>query len=72
MLRRCAELDGSEPPQEALRHVMEGLVQRLPKRAVDAGMFAFSVESCDLVELSGDYVQIGRMEVGQSDRTHCA
>ena len=50
---------------------MDGLVQRLPKRAVDAGMFAFSVESCDLVEPSGDCTQIGKMELGQSDRTHC-
>jgi flagellar motor switch protein FliN/FliY len=64
------ERDGSEPLLEAWRQVMEGLVQRLPKRAVDAGMFAFSVESCDLAEPSGDYAQIGRMELGQSDRTH--
>ena len=50
---------------------MDGLVQRLPKRAVDAGMFAFSVESCELAEPSEDYTQIGRMELGRSDRTHC-
>lgn len=65
------ELDGSEPLREAWRHVMEALVQRLPKRAVDAGMFAFSVESCDLVEPLRDYPLIGRMELGHSDRGHC-
>jgi flagellar motor switch protein FliN len=65
------ELDASEPLREAWRHVLEGLVQRLPKRAVDAGMFAFSVESCDLAEPSRDYALIGRMELGHSDRGHC-
>ena len=65
------ELDGPEPLLEAWRRVMKGLVQRLPKRAVDAGMFAFSVESCELAEPSEDYTQIGRMELGRSDRTHC-
>lgn len=65
------ELDGSEPMPEVWRHVMEGLVQRLPKRAVDAGMFAFSVESCELVDPTADRTQIGRMELGQPDRTHC-
>jgi flagellar motor switch protein FliN/FliY len=64
--------DGAELVGDAWRQIMEGLVQRLPKRAVDAGMFAFSVESCDLAEPSGDYAQIGRIELGQSDRIHCA
>jgi flagellar motor switch protein FliN/FliY len=64
--------DESEPMRETWRQFMEGLVQRLPKRAIDAGMFAFSVESCDLAKPSGEYVQIGRMEIGQSDRIHCA
>jgi flagellar motor switch protein FliN/FliY len=65
------ELDGPESLLEAWRQVMEGLVQRLPKRALDAGTFAFSVESCDLAEPSGDYAQVGRMELGRSDRPHC-
>jgi flagellar motor switch protein FliN len=63
--------DGSEPLREAWRKVMDGLVRRLPKRAVDAGMFAFSVESYDLAEPLGNYAQIGRMELGQGDRTSC-
>lgn len=65
------KLDGSESLPETWRHIMEGLVQRLPKRSLDAGMFAFSVESCDLAEPSRDYAQIGRLELSQSDRPHC-
>ena len=65
------EPDGSGLLREAWREIMEGLVQRLPKRAVDAGMFAFSVESCDLAEPLEDYAQIGKMELGQSDRKRC-
>jgi flagellar motor switch protein FliN/FliY len=64
-------LDRSEALRKAWRQIMDGLVQRLPKRAVDAGMFAFSVESCDLVEPSANYAQIGRMELGKADRTYC-
>jgi flagellar motor switch protein FliN/FliY len=70
-VKSLLELDGSESLLEAWRLVMQGLVQRLPKRAVDAGMFAFSVESCDLVGPFRDYAVIGRMELGRSDRTHC-
>ena len=47
---------------------MEGVVQRLPKRAADAGMFAFSVESFGLAESPADYSQIGRMELGEVGR----
>lgn len=65
------ELDGPEDLYEIWRQVMEGLVQRLPKRAVDAGMFAFSVESFDLSDSSAICAQIGRMELGESDRRHC-
>ncbi len=50
---------------------MEGLVQRLPKRALDAGMFAFSVGSYDLGKSLEGSVQIGRMELGQGDRLGC-
>ena len=64
-------LDGSEPLREAGRQIMEGLVQRLPKRSLDAGIFAFSVESCELAEPSGEYAHIGRMELGESEGTHC-
>jgi len=65
------DIDGSSSLVDAWRKIMEGLVQRLPKRAIDAGMFAFSVESYDLAESSADSVQIGRMELGQGDLTRC-
>jgi flagellar motor switch protein FliN len=65
------EPDGPEELRETWREVMEGMVQRLPKRAVDAGMFAFSVESFELAEPSMDYAQIGRMELGEVDQSHC-
>lgn len=47
--------------------VMEGLVKYLPKRAADAGIFAFSVESHQLVESAAEGVQIGRMELSEAD-----
>lgn len=65
------ELEGSGPLPEVWREVMEGLVQLLPKRAVDAGMFAFSVESFALVESAIGCIQIGRIELGEADRSHC-
>lgn len=65
------EPDDTEPWREACQQIMEGLVQRLPKRAVDAGTFAFSVESCDLAEPSGEYSQIGTIELSQPDLTSC-
>lgn len=65
------ELDQSEPCRDSWQQIMEGLVQRLPKRALDAGMFAFSVEACDLVEPSGMYVQIGKIELSRSDHKPC-
>ena len=65
------EMDGSELLREAWRDIMEGLVKRLPKRAVDTGMFAFSIESCDLAEPSGNHALIGKMELGRSDQTDC-
>lgn len=64
-------INDPEPLGKAWRHVMEGLVQRLPKRALDAGMFAFSVESYDLGESLEGSVQIGKMELGQGDGTDC-
>jgi flagellar motor switch protein FliN len=63
------ELDNAQKLQETWREVMEGLVQRLPKRAADAGMFAFSVESFELTESSVDHSKIGRMELGEVDRS---
>jgi len=65
------ELDRPEALREAWHEVMVGLVQRLPKRAVDAGTFAFSVESFELAELSTDYAHIGQMELGEADGSHC-
>ena len=65
------EIDDSVPLREAWREVMEELVQRLPKRAADAGMFAFSVESCDLTDTSENCTQIGRMELSQGDQIQC-
>jgi len=43
--------------------LMEGVVKYLPKRAADAGMFAFSVESHHVIESSAEGVQIGRIEL---------
>lgn len=63
--------DEFDPSRDSCQQIMEGLVQRLPKRAVDAGTFVFSVESCDLVEPSGMYVQIGKIELSQSDHKAC-
>lgn len=65
------EGDQSEHCKDSWQQIMEGLVQRLPKRAVDAGTFAFSVESCDLVEPSGMYIQIGKIALSQPDHPHC-
>jgi flagellar motor switch protein FliN len=62
----------SEPLRDTWQQIMEGVIQRLPKRAIDAGTFAFSVESCDLVEPSGQYVQIGKIELSQPDHARCA
>lgn len=49
--------------------LMEALVQQLPKRAADAGVFAFSVESYGEAEASGSAVQIGRIELVESEST---
>jgi flagellar motor switch protein FliN/FliY len=46
---------------------MEGVVKYLPKRAADAGIFAFSVESHHLVESPTEGMQIGRLEVRETD-----
>jgi flagellar motor switch protein FliN/FliY len=69
----CSLLLVNDPEllKKAWRHVMEGLLQGLPKRAIDAGMFAFSVESCDLGESLEGFFQIGRMELGKGDTTDC-
>lgn len=64
-------MNDPEALRKAWRDVMEGVVRRLPKRAVDAGMFAFSVESYGLCESFEGCVQIGRMELSQGDRTDC-
>lgn len=65
------DLDGADVLRDAWRQVMEGLIRRLPKRATDAGMFAFSVESYDLAEQLADHTQIGKVELGQKDRKDC-
>src|SRR6185437_12814657 len=64
-------LNGPEQIAKEWRHVMEGLVQRLPKRAADAGMFAFSVESFDLGESLEGSVPIGGMELSQGNEAAC-
>ena len=64
-------LNDHEPVKKEWRRVMEGLVQRLPKRAADAGMFAFSVESFDLGESLEGSVPIGAMELGQGIEAVC-
>ena len=49
--------------------LMDALIRQLPKRAADAGVFAFSVESHCAVEPSEAVIQIGRMELMQSAST---
>jgi flagellar motor switch protein FliN len=60
--------------QEDLRNVwltlMEGMVKCLPKRAADAGTFAFSVESCSLVESASEGMLIGHMELREAEGTN--
>ena len=56
--------DGS--PEDAWQAVMRGLLQYLPKRAADAGMFAFSVDSQEAPDDSVDRVRIGGLEVSAS------
>jgi flagellar motor switch protein FliN len=58
--------------RETWQKIMEGVVQLLPKRAVDTGMYAFSVESCELAETPADYAQIGRLELGDTRGSHCS
>lgn len=63
------DLKGSESEIDAWQLVLAGVIQRLPKRAVDAGMFAFSVESFEVTDLSVDHAQIGKMELSREDGT---
>jgi flagellar motor switch protein FliN/FliY len=59
-----------EAPKDLLgvwSSLMEGVVKYLPKRAADAGIFAFSVESHHLVESPTEGTQIGRLEVREAD-----
>lgn len=60
-----------ETLEESWGQIMEGMIQRLPKRAADAGLFAFSVGSYGLAEPSTRHFQIGRMDLGQPGRTNC-
>lgn len=53
----------------AWKTLMNALVRQLPKRAGDAGVFAFSVESFFDAEPSGSAIQIGRMELMESEST---
>lgn len=56
---------------EVWRQIMEGMVQLLPKRALDAGMFAFSVASFALAGPTSECTDIARLELGQTDQKHC-
>ncbi|HEX5284311.1 MAG TPA: FliM/FliN family flagellar motor switch protein [Bryocella sp.] len=49
--------------------LMDAVVRQLPKRAADAGVFAFSVESYCEADPSGHVVQIGRIELMESENT---
>lgn len=49
--------------------LMDGMVEHLPKRAADTGVFAFSVESHEPAQPSGAGVQIGWTELIESDST---
>src|SRR5581483_11643232 len=62
---------GGEPgsAEASWKGLMDALVKQLPKRAADAGVFAFSVESYSDAEPSGGVVQIGRMELMESEST---
>lgn len=53
-------------PEDAWQAVMRGLLQYLPKRAADAGMFAFSVDSLEIVDGSVEHLRIGGLEVSGS------
>ena len=53
-------------PEDAWRVVMGGLLQYLPKRAADAGMFAFSVDSQETADDALHHVRIGGLEVSAS------
>ena len=66
--RSLLSLDGSEPAGPAWQKIMEGMIQRLPKRAMDAGMFAFSVESSVLTDPFPGCIEIGKMELGYAER----
>jgi len=64
-------LDESDRLYEAWQQVMEGLILRLPKRAIDTGMFAFSVESCRLTEPSKESTLIGQIELVEAGGSPC-
>ena len=49
--------------------LMDAVIQQLPKRAADAGVFAFSVESYCEADPSGNAIQIGRIELMESEST---
>lgn len=59
-------------PEDAWQAVMRGLLQYLPKRAADAGMFAFSVDSQETPDDSVEQVRIGGLEVSASTATRGA
>jgi flagellar motor switch protein FliN len=60
---------GAAEAEVSWKELMDALVQQLPKRTADAGVFAFSIESyCD-AQPSGGSVQIGRMELMESEST---
>jgi flagellar motor switch protein FliN len=68
--RRLLE-DPEGLPRESLlrdwRELLDGVVQHLPKRAADAGMFAFSVEAHRISETSADGIQIGQLEISEAE-----
>jgi flagellar motor switch protein FliN len=55
--------------EESWQALMERTIQQLPKRAADAGVFAFSVESHGHWAPCGESAQIGRIELIEADRT---
>lgn len=70
-LRVLFAAPGVEPTDAggSWKALMDAVIRQLPKRAADAGVFAFSVESYCEATPSRNAVQIGRIELMESEST---
>ena len=59
-------LFADDDAEDSWQAVMRGLLQYLPKRAADAGMFAFSVASQETTDSYTGHVRIGGLDVSAS------